>query len=100
MASPAKVSPAALVLPPPMPGSRDDRPVIVVDAGPGGVDPGATGTSGIYEQDLTLAIAKALKRQLDARSDERRGGKEGVSACRSRWSPTHSQHKDTTTNNH
>ncbi len=66
MASPAKVSPAALVLPPPVPGSRDDRPVIVIDAGHGGVDPGAVGGSGIYEKEITLAMAQELKRQLEA----------------------------------
>jgi N-acetylmuramoyl-L-alanine amidase len=66
MASPATVSPAALVLPPPKPGSGDDRPVIVVDAGHGGVDPGAIGGSGVYEKEITLAMALELKRQLEA----------------------------------
>ncbi|HXM69492.1 MAG TPA: N-acetylmuramoyl-L-alanine amidase, partial [Thermoanaerobaculia bacterium] len=40
--------------------------VVVVDPGHGGVDPGTTGISGIYEKELTLAAAKELKRQLEA----------------------------------
>ena len=39
---------------------------MVVDPGHGGVDPGTTGISGIYEKELTLAAAKELKRQLEA----------------------------------
>lgn len=66
MATPAvAASPAALVLPPPKPGSGDDRPIIALDAGHGGVDPGAIGTSGIYEKEITLAMALELKRQLE-----------------------------------
>src|SRR3546814_19435302 len=35
-------------------------------------------------------VAAALERaQLAVRSEERRVGKEGVSTCRSRWSPVH-----------
>src|SRR3546814_15580388 len=37
--------------------------------------------------------------QLDARSEERRVGKECVSTCRSRWSPCNSQKKNKTTHN-
>src|SRR3546814_11649645 len=42
--------------------------------------------------EITLAtetIITALKLQRDARSEERRVGKEWVSTCRSRWSPYH-----------
>ena len=40
--------------------------VIAIDAGHGGVDPGATGASGTREKDITLAMARELKRQIDA----------------------------------
>ena len=42
------------------------RPVIVIDAGHGGVDPGAISRSGIYEKTLALSYAKELKRQIEA----------------------------------
>lgn len=38
----------------------DTRPLIVVDAGHGGVDPGAISVSGAHEKDITLAFAKSL----------------------------------------
>lgn len=40
--------------------------VVVIDAGHGGKDPGAIGTSGIREKNVTLAISKELKALLDA----------------------------------
>ncbi|HUI19386.1 MAG TPA: N-acetylmuramoyl-L-alanine amidase [Alphaproteobacteria bacterium] len=54
--------------PPPAEAAKriDGRHVVVVDPGHGGVDPGTTGISGIYEKELTLAAAKELKRQLEA----------------------------------
>ncbi len=39
--------------------------VVAIDAGHGGVDPGATGSSGTHEKDITLAVARELKRLID-----------------------------------
>lgn len=44
----------------------DGKRVIAIDPGHGGVDPGALGTSGAYEKDITLALAKQLKQTLMA----------------------------------
>lgn len=57
---------------------RDLRPLIVVDAGHGGVDPGAIGVSGAYEKDITLAYAKTLADAL------RRSGRYRVMLTRDR----------------
>src|SRR3546814_17448349 len=35
------------------------------------------------------ATPKPIRPSISKRSEERRGGKEGVSTCRSRWSPYH-----------
>lgn len=40
------------------------RPLVVVDAGHGGVDPGARGPSGLREKDVTLAVARRLANLL------------------------------------
>jgi len=44
--------------------SADSRPLIAIDPGHGGVDPGARGRSGSWEKDLTLKQALELQRQL------------------------------------
>jgi len=40
--------------------------IIAIDAGHGGEDPGAIGMHGTREKDVTLAIARALERDVDA----------------------------------
>src|SRR5512146_1819438 len=39
--------------------------VIAIDAGHGGDDPGATGAAGTREKEITLAVARELKRLID-----------------------------------
>jgi N-acetylmuramoyl-L-alanine amidase len=42
------------------------RPVVVIDPGHGGVDPGAIGVNGVMEKTLTLAVALELRRLLES----------------------------------
>jgi N-acetylmuramoyl-L-alanine amidase len=39
--------------------------IVAIDPGHGGEDPGALGRRGTYEKDITLAIARKLKRRID-----------------------------------
>ena len=60
---------AAKTEPPPAPKpSRQQRvkPLVLIDAGHGGIDPGAAGASNLKEKTLVLAVAHALKAQLAA----------------------------------
>lgn len=41
------------------------RPLIVVDAGHGGLDPGAIGASGVLEKSVTLQVARRLRHRLE-----------------------------------
>lgn len=43
---------------------EDKKPLVVIDAGHGGVDPGTLGEGGVREKDLTLDYARALRREL------------------------------------
>ncbi|MGB3722763.1 MAG: N-acetylmuramoyl-L-alanine amidase, partial [Pacificimonas sp.] len=46
--------------------ARSGLPVVVIDAGHGGKDPGSPSIDGKHEKDAVLAIAKAIKSELDA----------------------------------
>jgi N-acetylmuramoyl-L-alanine amidase len=48
------------------PGEGERDVIVAVDAGHGGVDPGAIGRGGTREKDVTLAIARALAQRIDA----------------------------------
>lgn len=45
---------------------KRDKYVIAIDAGHGGIDPGAIGRSGLKEKTITMAVASNLKKQLQA----------------------------------
>ncbi|MBK5397957.1 N-acetylmuramoyl-L-alanine amidase [Pseudomonas sp. TH39(2020)] len=62
--APVPVTPVepAVKLPPAPAGKRDI--VVVIDAGHGGEDPGASGSRGQREKDVVLAIARELQRQV------------------------------------
>jgi N-acetylmuramoyl-L-alanine amidase len=53
----------AIKLPPAPAGKRDI--LVVIDAGHGGEDPGASGSRGQKEKDVVLAIARELQRQVN-----------------------------------
>jgi len=53
-------------LPPPLPAERTRRHVVAIDAGHGGIDPGAIGVTGLREKDLTLDVARRLRTILEA----------------------------------
>ena len=59
---PPEASPA-----PPPPPVAEERPIIVVDAGHGGRDPGAAGIGGVVEKDVVLELARMLSDRLSAR---------------------------------
>ena len=47
--------------------SQSNVKVVILDAGHGGEDPGATGVTGIYEKDLNLEITMLVGRMLEER---------------------------------
>ena len=71
---------ARQVVPPPpsRPSVRALAPLVMLDPGHGGKDPGAIGISGTYEKQVALAAAFELKRQLET------GGRYRVALTRGR----------------
>ena len=59
-------------------GARPPPPLVLLDPGHGGKDPGAIGVSGTYEKNVALATAQELQRQLSA------GGRYRVELTRTR----------------
>lgn len=43
-----------------------DKPLIVIDAGHGGIDPGAIASNGLFEKHIVLSAARELKMALEA----------------------------------
>jgi len=61
----ASAAPSTSLTAPVRRGDAEKR-LVVVDAGHGGIDPGTHGRSGIQEKDLVLAVAKELRKALEA----------------------------------
>ncbi|MEO1206973.1 MAG: N-acetylmuramoyl-L-alanine amidase [Pseudomonadota bacterium] len=51
------------------PKRNNRKPVVVVDPGHGGVDPGAVASDTVYEKNIVLDVSKALVRQLKRSGD-------------------------------
>lgn len=65
-------APARTAAPRPAPAPEFNRLITVaIDAGHGGVDPGAIGPNGTYEKHITLAIARRLKAHIDRHENMR-----------------------------
>lgn len=60
----AAAAPPRPAAPPPA-APQDERKTVVVDAGHGGIDPGAIGVSGTFEKDLALDAARQLAERLE-----------------------------------
>ncbi|MBV9739025.1 MAG: N-acetylmuramoyl-L-alanine amidase, partial [Hyphomicrobiales bacterium] len=55
----------------PTPPTKDPRPLVVIDPGHGGFDPGAMGASGEVEKTITLEFATTLATELERRGHVR-----------------------------
>lgn len=68
--TPAPSVPDAVATPAHMPAAKqiaktiEKKPLVILDAGHGGVDPGAIASNGAREKNITLAVAQEVKRQL------------------------------------
>jgi len=62
----ARPRPTVAVLPPPPILKNGTKPLIVIDPGHGGVDPGALSRFGLVEKHVTLYVARQLKQKLKA----------------------------------
>ncbi len=60
------LDPTASAFAAPLQPKADERPTIIIDPGHGGVDPGSRSLTGVDEKKISLAYARALKRQLEA----------------------------------
>ncbi|WP_375410561.1 N-acetylmuramoyl-L-alanine amidase [uncultured Methylobacterium sp.] len=49
-----------------VPEASDTRPLIMVDAGHGGIDPGAIASTGVFEKDIVFGFAQALVSRLES----------------------------------
>ena len=45
--------------------AADARPVVMIDPGHGGIDPGASAVSGVFEKDIVFAFAQRLGKSLE-----------------------------------
>lgn len=63
-ASMAEAASSKAPVPPPARSGKKPLPLVMLDPGHGGKDPGAIGVSGTYEKHVTLAAAQELRRQL------------------------------------
>ncbi len=63
---PAAASDKAATLPEPGMPAAPNRPVIVIDPGHGGIDPGAVGAESLLEKNIVMAVAEKLQRALIA----------------------------------
>jgi N-acetylmuramoyl-L-alanine amidase len=68
---PAQAAPVVRRAPPQSSTNRGRDVVVVIDAGHGGEDPGASGRGGAREKDVVLAIAKKLAAEVDTQAGMR-----------------------------
>ncbi|HEY8276166.1 MAG TPA: N-acetylmuramoyl-L-alanine amidase [Methyloceanibacter sp.] len=64
--NPATQAAPVAVPAPEAPQPPSGKPVVIIDPGHGGIDPGTTSSSGVTEKDVVLAFGKALKDKLEA----------------------------------